>query len=65
MTDHDVPPSPWPRLEWAIIEFWGFKANLFVDIELRKMYQKIDKIELLVHFLRFMSKKFIRNHELP
>ena len=60
MTDHDVPPSPWPRLEWAIMEFWGFKANLFVDIELRKMYQKIDKIELLVHFLRFMSQKFIR-----
>jgi hypothetical protein len=65
MTDHDVPPSPWPRLEGAIMKFWGFKANLFVDMELRKMDKKIDKIELLVHFLRFMSKKFIRNPKLP
>jgi hypothetical protein len=47
------------------MKFWGFKANLFVDMELRKMDKKIDKIELLVHFLRFMSKKFIRNPKLP
>ena len=40
MTDHDVPPSPWPRLEWVIMEFWGFKANLFVDIELKKCTSK-------------------------
>ena len=46
------------------MEFWGFKANLFVDIELRKMYKKIDKIELLVYFPRFVSKNFIRNPEL-
>ena len=51
-------------LEEAIKKVWGFKATLFVDIELRKLYKKIDKIELLVYFLRFVSNNFIQNPEL-
>ena len=39
-------------LEGAIIEFWNFEATLFVNLELRKYFGKID---LLVLFTKVRS----------
>ena len=49
-------------LEWAIKEFWGFKATLFVELDLRKcrcMLICLGKIYLLIDLLSCMSSKVI------
>ena len=41
-------------LEGSIKELFDFKANLFVDVELRKCTSKYIRIALLIDFLIYM-----------
>ena len=46
-------------LEWATKKFWGFKATLFVEIELKKcryMLICLGKINLLIDLLSCISR---------
>ena len=51
-------------IAWAIVEYWGFEATLFVDMKLRKSKSKSILTKFICfHLLSFMLKNKIASKQ--